>query len=387
MLYAVPATFERYLSEFSSLSYHQRRLVAQYVTGLVAARSKSALGISRSVVGSHHKALERLLVEYPVDCWELNRERLTLLQGHNETRSSKRGVLIIDDVGVEKEMRDAYTYYDHASGEFKRGFVIVTLSYCDHKVSYPVDMELYLPRREFPQSYRSKIDLAIAMLERLQGELSFTNVVFDSWYANRRLHEYLKGKGKRWVARLRSNLLAKYRGRYYRLAELAEEFRARAKRKCGRLLYSRVLYLKSLRDYARVVFVYDGEETLLLASSDCSLTIDAVLRYYEMRWSIEVFHRDAKQHLGLAEWKVRSLEGAKRHWHLLMLAYSLLRLGAASEEMVKSIFSSAGKSIAKQVRIYSFIAMIHVIFLATQKGLKFLVAEFLRAGGIGMGIG
>ena len=85
MLYAVPATFERYLSRFSTLSHHQRRLVLQYVTGLVVAGSKSALGISKQVVGSHYKALERLLVEYPLDCSELNRERLALLQAHNET--------------------------------------------------------------------------------------------------------------------------------------------------------------------------------------------------------------------------------------------------------------------------------------------------------------
>ena len=310
MLYAVPATFERYLSRFSTLSHHQRELVLQYVTGLIVAGSKSALGISKQVVGSHYKALERLLTEYPLDRSALNEERLALLQAHNETRSSKRGVLIIDDVGVEKEMRDAYTWYDHASGEFRRGFVLVTLSYCDHKTSYPVDMELYLPKASFPQSYKSKIDIAIELIERHAKELSFTNVVFDSWYANRKMHEYLKAKGKRWVARVRGNLLAKYRGRYHSLEELSQEFKARAKRKNGKLIYSRVLYLKSLKDYVRVVFVYSGQEVSFLASSDPSLTIDAVLRYYEMRWSIEVFHRDAKQHLGLGEWKVRSPEGA-----------------------------------------------------------------------------
>ena len=81
------------------------------------------------------------------------------------------------------------------------------------------------------------------------------------------------------------------------------------------------------------------------------------------------------------------MEGAKRHWHLLMLAYSLLRLGAASEELVKSIFSSAGKSIAREVRLYSFIAMLSMIFLTAQKGFCSYIAEFLRAGGMSMGMG
>jgi hypothetical protein len=48
-----------------------------------------------------------------------------------------------------------------------------------------------------------------------------------------------------------------------------------------------------------------------------------------MRWRIEMFFKDTKQDLGFGDCELRQAAGAGRHWHLLMLAYSLLKLDAA----------------------------------------------------------
>ena len=42
---------------------------------------------------------------------------------------------------------------------------------------------------------------------------------------------------------------------------------------------------------------------------------------------IETFFRDSKQDLGFEDWEVERDAGANADWHLLMLAYSSLRLG------------------------------------------------------------
>lgn len=52
-----------------------------------------------------------------------------------------------------------------------------------------------------------------------------------------------------------------------------------------------------------------------------------------MRWQIETFFGDTKQDLGLGDCELRSSAGASRHWHLLMLAYSLLKLGVAQSAL------------------------------------------------------
>ena len=58
-----------------------------------------------------------------------------------------------------------------------------------------------------------------------------------------------------------------------------------------------------------------------------------LIRTYSMRWRIETFFRDSKQDLGFEDCEVERDAGANRHWHLLMLAYSALRLGVADSAL------------------------------------------------------
>lgn len=45
--------------------------------------------------------------------------------------------------------------------------------------------------------------------------------------------------------------------------------------------------------------IYEDKETYFLASSLVSMKAEGVIRHYSLRFLIDVFHRDAKQHLGL----------------------------------------------------------------------------------------
>ena len=60
-----------------------------------------------------------------------------------------------------------------------------------------------------------------------------------------------------------------------------------------------------------------------------------MIRSYSKRWRIETFFEDSKQDLGFGDCELQRDEGASRHWRLLMLAYSLLRLGPASSVLGK----------------------------------------------------
>lgn len=385
VLYGVPKCVSERISGFSSLSHHQKELVAEYVTGLLAADSKSALGISKGVVGSHYKSLERLLTDYPFSCVALDTDRLLLLESNNETRSSsKHGALIVDDTSIEKQMSYAYKYYDHAKHRFKKGVVLVSLAYADHKTSYPVNVERYVPKDVDPDGFKTKIEIAIELIEDSRHLVRFRFVIFDSWYLCEDMHTYVRGIGKHWISRVKSDRLVLYQGRYIPVREYALLVRRKAKTVAGKHVYASDAKLKSIRDRVKLVVVYEEEETIFLASSLVSLKAEGVLHHYSNRFLIEVFHKDAKQHLGLADWKVRPVEGAKRHWHLLMLAYTLLRLDVASDQLTRNI-SSMEKSVSKNLRLYGFLALMELVWLATGKACPMLVAEFLRNGGIGMG--
>ena len=68
-------------------------------------------------------------------------------------------------------------------------------------------------------------------------------------------------------------------------------------------------------------------------TSKIDAPIKHVTRTYSMRWRIETFFRDSKQDLDFEDCEVKRSAGASRHWHLLMVVYSALRLGVADSAL------------------------------------------------------
>ena len=62
-----------------------------------------------------------------------------------------------------------------------------------------------------------------------------------------------------------------------------------------------------------------------------------ILQTYAFRWSIEGFHRDAKQSLGLEDYQMRKISGVKRHISMVFFAYILLQLGSGFDTMMKNL--------------------------------------------------
>jgi hypothetical protein len=62
-----------------------------------------------------------------------------------------------------------------------------------------------------------------------------------------------------------------------------------------------------------------------------------ILQTYAMRWSIEGFHRDAKQSLGLDEYQVRKIKGVRRHIAMVFFAYIVTQLGSGLDAIVENL--------------------------------------------------
>lgn len=130
-----PMWLKEYVSRLS-LSYHQQKLLARYVTGLIASSNKTISGIISMFIKQSRISMNRLMTEYPWDTSKVNMERLEELQKHNETRWSKYGILIIDDTIMEKDGKDipyVGKFYDHSQNRFVNGHCIVSMHYADNK--------------------------------------------------------------------------------------------------------------------------------------------------------------------------------------------------------------------------------------------------------------
>jgi hypothetical protein len=113
-----------------------------------------------------------------------------------------RGYLILDDVLIQryrsgklglKKARDTST------GAWVFGLSLVVLAWTDGKRRIPLAFLPYFGEE-------SKLDLALALLEWAK-EAGFRpeGVLFDAWYAARRVLEWLHAHGWPFVTRLRSN--------------------------------------------------------------------------------------------------------------------------------------------------------------------------------------
>jgi hypothetical protein len=341
------------------LSHHQLKHMARYATGLIVSRAKTVSGMNSTFLdGLSSVAMNRFMTEYTWNTTEVNTRRLLQLQNHNETRWGKDGFTILDDTLIEKTGKHitcAGKFFDHAKGRYIWGHNIVTLHYADRKVNYAIDYRLYRKEATAEDEFRTKIQFA---KELIQYGISVgnpsKNYLFDSWYTCKDLIDFIESLNKRWIGSMKSN--RHVRGSSDQFLSVAdyhaslpiEKFREHEVKGRKLLLFSKVLYFKSLEQKSRLIISVDGDDVLYLVTNRRDHAWKVVRDYTERR-RIEDFYKDAKQHLGLDKCQMRSIEGIKRHWYLVFLAHSVLRLGAA-ESVLGRVVNSAARSIGKRAK-------------------------------------
>ena len=82
--------------------------------------------------------------------------------------------------------------------------------------------------------------------------------------------------------------------------------------------------LNQLGKVRLVISRNEKREYAFLATDHFQLPMVEVIRRYDVRWDIECYFREAKQHLGLGDYQMRSLQGIVRHLYAVMIACILL---------------------------------------------------------------
>jgi len=326
--------------EFQSLSPPQRHHAKTYVTGLVAASNKTVSGISRQVLPANgQRALNKFLTNYDWDQHQFNHERLEQLQQHGETRWSKDGNIILDDTITDKagdHVPGVGHFYDHAEGDTVWGQDLIYAFYADHKTAYPLTFRLYEQQDDDAQDHDTKYDLAREIVTELEEEVGVPadTYLFDSWFAHDSdLPEHIESYDKDWIGPLRSNRQVTYGGEDIRVDALEERIDTTERTVDDDTyhIWTKKLPVSQLGDVKLVIAEKETDEqeenpVKYFATNKIDAPSEHVIRTYGMRWRIETFFEDSKQDLGLGDCELQTEEGASRHWHLLMAAYSLVRL-------------------------------------------------------------
>jgi DDE superfamily endonuclease len=279
------------------------------------------------------------------------------------------GVIIIDDSIEEKPSTDENElvswHYDHSKDRTVKGINFLTALYHASDVSLPVAFDLVTKEVEYfdPKARKQRRKSALTKNDRyrmllrvaVHNQVRFKYVLNDVWFASSENMKFVKHQLKKeFVMPLKENRKvalsgdAKKRGQYAAVSTL--ELEAETTR---HIRLEEVDFPLSL---TKEVFTNeDGSRGVrYLVSSDVTLSFDRLMKLYQKRWSIEVYHKSLKQNASLEKSPTRTTTTQRNHLFASLCAYVKLealklRSGVGHFTIKSKIYLSALKAAYAEV--------------------------------------
>ncbi len=225
-----------------------------------------------------------------------------------------KGCLICDDSTLDKfYSRKIELVTRHWSGKHKRvvsGINLITLLWTDGERYLPVDYRIYNKQTDG----LTKNDHFRAML-RTAAERGFTPefILFDTWYASLKNLKFIRSLNWLWLTRLECNRHInpdRTGNRPVKEVVLSEQ--------------GDIVHLKGFGMIKVFKKVKKEDDFEYRATNDLKMSELMRLKYAEISWMVETYHRGIKQFCGIERCQARS-ERAQRN-HIEMALRAFLRL-------------------------------------------------------------
>ena len=338
----IPAELEEFLESFKDmLTKPQYKHFTRYLLGLITARKRNVDGISSNLLQAPNRSnLTRFLIESAWDAEEALKFALARTYRKIDFKFGEIVYLIIDDTGTEKtgkHIQGTGVFKNHNGDKpFYFGHSIVKAIMVYKGISLPAGIRIYF-KEEYCQNegipFKTKNQLAAELIAEFSPPRGMKVVVlFDSWFLCPTVANATHAKRWHYVSQLKSNRSIYLSARKYKASEFADFVREKFSLSdyCPRRkdqpvsVYQRVVRLNKL-GRVNLVLSRDAKGSLKYMVTDLvSTPALSVVKRYDLRWNIECYFRDVKQHLGLGEYQMRSLHGIVRHLYIVMIAYILL---------------------------------------------------------------
>jgi len=260
---------------------------------------------------------------------------------------SNSAILIIDDGDITKpcsiKMEGIRMVRDGSTGLYRLGYHMldVTALTPEHKAPIGVYSRVITAAEE---SFISVTDETMKALRFLRRHFKKSNVrAFDRGFDANVFFEDLIDHNEKFVIRVNSNRIVKYKDESVNILKLAERFKGkyvlRFKKKnrqqvdCKISIVPIKLCFRPDVELNLVICRGLGKEPMLLITnlkSDDDRIAVTVTKVYLLRWRIEEFHGFKKQQFGFEDFRVRSLNAIRNLDILLTIAIGYI--GIMSEQ-------------------------------------------------------
>lgn len=193
------------------------------------------------------------------------------------------------------------------------GIKMMTSLLTDTKVNIPIDTIPYISKELAQSSYKTKSRLALEITTYVIKRFAIKRMLGDAHFATNEMLSFLNDEQVSFlmkVTRTRIVTMNGVRGQLQEILRLKKNSHTRVAKGI----------INGIECYFYVIKI-SNESTMYLISNDY---IDpyTVVKLYRIRWNIEIFHRTAKQYLGLSDCQMKAIEYQRQHALSVMLAYA-----------------------------------------------------------------
>jgi hypothetical protein len=273
--------------------------------------------------------------------------------------------LIFDDTTIEKTgklIEKASYVWDHVQNRCILGFKLLVMGYWDGVSFIPLDFSLHrekgknkkkpfgLRPKHMRKQYKkkrasgthaydrareadeTKIAMMIKMLKRaLSHNFAIDYVLVDSWFTCQQLIETvlkIKKQNTHLIGMFKNaKSLFVYKGKKITYSKIRSQL-GKPKR-CRKLrLYYHQVPVEYKGQHLQLFFSRQGinGKWKVLLTTDTSLNFVGMMEIYQIRWTIEVFNKEAKQLLGLGRCQSNDFDAHIADFSITMIQYMLLSL-------------------------------------------------------------
>ena len=229
-------------------------------------------------------------------------------------------------------------HFLHSEGKPVWSHVLVTSHVVTSDVSVAWDFRPYFREAACTGlgiEFRSKVDLAVELVQDFDAsDDELVYVLFDSWYASKKLIDACNAKGFHVIAAFKTNRMIYPAGISIQVSDFAKEY-----------IPSTDLRSVTVEDRKYKIYEYEGQlsdienvKALLcwedgfspdktpfcILCTDGALDVVTVLRHYLVRWNIETGYRYFKDMLGFDHYQMHTYQAIERFWTIQYLVYAYL---------------------------------------------------------------
>ena len=381
-----PPILQKFLNRFASVFTKPTFIsFSIYLGGLFLQLKRTNIqAITLNSINANYENIQYFLSESKWNEQEINNIRIQILQENRTSKSSKKGVLIIDDSGCKKwgfkTEGVAVQHYGTENIQTKCNVVVVS-AYSDNSKRYPINLKPYKPANEFfskelNSNFKSKIQLAMELFDdALSKNILFSHSVFDNWYFSNDFAEHIHEHNRFWISEAENSRLISFQGKWIRADELvkfipADKFNrpVTVSSTSGKksLFYTKAFKSK-LKGISHPVLVVvaignwnekDNKNVHVFVTNHLTLSPSELISKYALRWGIECIFRDLKENVAFDHYQVRTLKSISRHWLLACLAYSFLLISKLNGSFSR-IFNHKPASCGEQLLLFRKINSFH----------------------------